>query len=63
MTKQYALTDNNVDELLILLNREIDNLEFNVDYFKDDPLMDFDPMKRRIKRLKQVRTKLTIESS
>lgn len=63
MTKQYALTDNSVDELLILLNREIDNLEFNVDYFKDDLLMDFDPMKRRIKRLKQVRATLTTESS
>ena len=52
------MTREDVSELMILLDKELENLEYLVVYFKDDPLMDWEPTKRRIKRLKHARISL-----
>ena len=52
------MTKEDVSELLIIVNKKIDDLEFMVDYYKDDPLSDWEPTKRCIKRLKHAKTSL-----
>ena len=47
-----------VNELIILLGKEIQNLEFHIDYFKGRAEMNFEPMIRRVRRLKKIREKL-----
>lgn len=55
---QTELSDDDIDELMILADREILSLSSIIDVYDDDPEYDCDGLKRRLQRIKKVRETL-----
>ena len=55
---QVTLTDYDVDELMILVDKEVVSLSDILAVFKDNNDMDLKPMARRLRRIKKVQKTL-----
>ncbi len=55
---QTELSDDDIDELMILADKEITSLTELIELFDGDTTFDFSNMKRRLQRIKNVRKTL-----
>lgn len=55
---QTELSDDDIDELMILADKEITSLTELIELFDGDTTFDFSNMKRRLQRIKKVRKTL-----
>lgn len=55
---QAELSDDDIDELMTLADREILSLSSIIDVYDDDPEYDCDGLKRRLQRITKVRETL-----